>query len=125
MEPVHRTIVILNLGHDLSLLSTRHMVLQSAGYLVESTSSIARALKSLHEGGFGLVVVCHSLSDGERTYLKENIRQTGSAMPMIFLSAANAPDDSRSASVSSGSEPSELLHKIEVVLRQGMPAGAR
>lgn len=125
MEPEHRTIVILNVGHDSFLLSTRHMVLQSAGYIVESTSSIARALKSLREGDFDLVVVCHSLTHGERTNLTNIIRETGSAIPVILLSATNAPGGSRSVNVSSGSEPSELLHNIESILRQGMSARAR
>lgn len=125
MEPEHRTIVILNLGHDPALLSTRHMVLQSAGYLVESTSSIARALRSLREGDFDLVIVCHSLSDGERTYFAESIRETGSAVPLIFVSAGNAPSDHRSANVSSGSESCELLRNIEAVLQKAMSAGGR
>lgn len=123
MESEHRTIVILNVGQDVSLLSTRHMLLQSAGYIVESTSSIARAFNRLRDGDFDLVVVCHSLSEGERTNLTNSIRETGSAIPVIFVSAGNAPSGHQFRGVSSRSGPSELLQSVEAVLQREIQGG--
>lgn len=124
MEPGHHSTVILNLGHDTVLLSARHMVLESAGYIVESTSSIARALKSLSEGDFDLVVVCHSLTDVERAYLTDSIRETGSTIPVINVDAADRPTAHPFGNPRSGSSPGELLHKVEAVLYQRISKGA-
>lgn len=124
MEPAHRSTLILNLGKDVSLLSTRHEVLRSAGYIVETTSSIARALKSLREGDFDVVVMCHSLSEGERTYLTNCIRETGSTIPVIVVEAGDSRSNHRFRDESSGSAPDELLRKVGAVLRQSSSVDA-
>lgn len=113
-----RTIVILSVSHDPTLLSTRHMLLQSAGYIVESASSVERAIRSLRNGDFDLVVLCHSLPEEERARLMRGIRARGSSTPVVFVAAGSGPDRDRLASVSSGSTPVELLHSVEAALQQ-------
>lgn len=81
--------VILNIGNDSALLHTRALLLGSAGYIITSTSSIREAIEWFQTGDFDLVVLCHSLSEQEREHLIRVIRKGGSAIPVLFVTAAN------------------------------------
>lgn len=62
--------VILSVGQDPMVLSTRCSILRSAGYLVRPSSSIAEAIDLFDDLDVDLVLLCHSISvqDRDRTY---------------------------------------------------------
>ena len=58
--------IVLSIGFDPSLLETRSLVLQSAGYMVESASSLKEAVNRFQSGDFDLVLLCRSVPRKDR-----------------------------------------------------------
>jgi CheY-like chemotaxis protein len=77
--------VVLAVGFDLSLMRTRNLVLQSAGYIVESASSLREAVDRFQTGDFDLVLLCHSIPTKDRDHLTCLIRATGSLTPVVSI----------------------------------------
>ena len=80
-----RLAVVLAVGFDSSLMRTRSLVLQSAGYIVESASSLREAVDRFQTGDFDLVLLCHSVPMKDRDHLTCLIRATGSLTPVISI----------------------------------------
>ena len=80
-----RTNVVLAVGFDLSLMRTRSLVLQSAGYIVESASTLKEAVDLFQAGDFDLVLLCHSIPIKDRDHLTCLIRATGSLTPIVSI----------------------------------------
>jgi DNA-binding response OmpR family regulator len=118
LESEHRAPLILSIGHDLNLLSTRHLLLQSDRYIAESTSSIEHAITSLRDGDFDLVILCHSLSGEERKLLIHRIREDNLSLPVVLVATKSIPYPDRPATSNSGTDPAELLHNVKVALQQ-------
>lgn len=112
--------LILSVGCDPSLLSTRSLLLQSAGYAVESASSVEDAIRRFRQGDFDLVILCHSLPEKERQRLIVLIRDYGSTIPLLLIAAASAGDVETSSS--SESAPAMVLSRVHEVLQQYRPA---
>jgi hypothetical protein len=51
--------IILAIGFDLSLMTTRDLVLQSAGYAVVEASSLKEAVDHFKSGDLDMVLLCH------------------------------------------------------------------
>jgi CheY-like chemotaxis protein len=77
--------VVLVVGFDSSLMRTRSLVLQSAGYIVESASSLKEAVDRFRVGDFDLVLLCHSIPMKDRDHLTCLIRATGSLTPVVSI----------------------------------------
>lgn len=77
--------VILTVGFDLSLMRARSLVLQSAGYIVESASSLKEAVDLFLAGDFDLVLLCHSIPTKDRDHLTCLIRAKGSLTPVVSI----------------------------------------
>src|ERR1700722_7403649 len=77
--------VVLTVGFDSSLMRTRSLVLQSAGYIVESASSLKEAVARFRAGDFDLVLLCHSIPMKDRDHLTCLIRAMGSLTPVISI----------------------------------------
>jgi len=80
-----RTAVVLAVGFDSSLMRTRSLVLQSAGYIVESASSLKEAVDRFRVGDFDLVLLCHSIPMKDRDHLTCLIRATGTLTPVVSI----------------------------------------
>lgn len=115
--------LILIVGHDAVLLNTRAMLLESAGYIVESAYSVEEAVRRFRAGDFDLVVACHSIPDEEREGLVEMIRDGGAATPVIFVSINPCPD--RYADLNIGNHPSVLLNAAQELLSQRKATGMK
>jgi len=78
--------IVLSVGFDLSLLRARGLVLESAGYLVESASSVKEAVDRFQSGDFDLVLLCHSVPRKDRDRVTSLIRASGSRTPIVSIS---------------------------------------
>ena len=77
--------IVLAVGFDLSLMTTRDLVLQSAGYVVVEASSLKEAVDHFQSGDFDLVLLCHSVPAGDRERLTSLIRASGSRIPIVSI----------------------------------------
>lgn len=107
--------LILSVGYDPVLLGTRRLLLQSAGYIVESSGSVENAIYRFRTGDFDLVVLCHSMPEQERRRLLHLIRDYGSATPVIFISSAEPSPDGFS-DLSIENHPAALLDAVRAML---------
>ncbi len=107
--------LVLSIGLDAELLSTRNFVLQSAGYIVVSAYSMKEAVDRFRGGDFDLVLLCHSIPTKERNDLICWIRAFGSRIPLVFVSGRPCQrDDYADATVES--DPNCILVGISEVL---------
>ena len=77
--------IVLAIGFDLSLMTIRDLVLQSAGYAVVEASSLKEAVDHFQSGDFDLVLLCHSVPAGDREHLTSLIRASGSRIPIVSI----------------------------------------
>ena len=80
--------IVLAVGFDLSLMTTRDLVLQSAGYVVVEASSLKEAVDHFQSGDFDLVLLCYSVPAGDRERLASLIRASGSRIPIVSIATS-------------------------------------
>ena len=116
--------VILTVGFDLSLMRTRSLVLQSAGYIVESASSLKEAVARFRAGDFDLVLLCHSIPTKDRDHLTCLIRATGSLTPVVSI-ARNLGEYAAFVNATLEDGPNKFLAGIEKELSKSGARAAR
>jgi DNA-binding response OmpR family regulator len=105
--------VILAVGHDYSLLSSRSAVLRSEGYVVTSATSTLEAIDQFWAGDFDIVVLCHSVPFEDREILRRFIRSTGSVVPILCVMPNDESVKGEIADSLVESNPDELLAAIK------------
>jgi DNA-binding response OmpR family regulator len=66
--------VLLSVGSDPDLMTTRSMVLRQAGYAVETAMTVRTAMPLFVSGDFDLVIICASIPEGQRIQLISAIK---------------------------------------------------
>jgi CheY-like chemotaxis protein len=107
--------LVLSVGLGSSVLGTRNSVLQSAGYIVVSASSIKEAVSHFLNGDFDLVLLDNSLSKKDRDRLTCVIRASGSRTPVVSVAPESGDLDSF-ADATFKCDPHKLLIGIRGVL---------
>src|SRR5580658_7464926 len=80
--------IVLAIGFDLSLMTIRDLVLQSAGCAVVEAFSLEEAVDHFQSGDFDLVLLCHSVPAGDRERLASLIRASGSRIPIVSIAGS-------------------------------------
>ena len=115
--------IVLSVGFDLSLLRARGLVLSSAGYLVESASTVKGAADRFQSGDFDLVLLCHSVPRKDRDRLTSLIRASGSRTPIVSI-AGNLGECDAFANATLEDGPNNFLARIRDVLAKAEKAPA-
>lgn len=116
--------LVLSIGLDAELLSTRNLVLRSAGYTVVAALSLKEAIDRFQEGDFDLVLLCHSIPTKEKDRLTSWIRASGSRIPVVSVSASPGQRDPfMDATVES--DPNSLLKGMREALNKAEMPTAR
>jgi CheY-like chemotaxis protein len=116
--------VVLSVGMDTDLLSSRNLVLQSVGYSVVSAHSIKEAADRFQAADFDLVLLCQTIPTQERDRLTSWIRVSGSRTPVVCVAGRLGPIDAFSG-VTVESDPHLLLMGIkEVLTTSAIPAAS-
>ncbi|HUR36694.1 MAG TPA: hypothetical protein VM009_02680 [Terriglobales bacterium] len=116
---------LLSIGADPSVLATRSDVLKQAGYLVSTASSETSARQILGQGGFDLVVVCHSLPTSDRHKIMQAVRASEHTPKIVSIARSPEPESAADATVHSLDGPDRLLQCIAEVLGEGTTRIAR
>jgi hypothetical protein len=113
--------LILSIGLNAELLSTRNFVLQSAGYFVVPAYSLKEAADHFAGGDFDLVLVCQSIPTKDKDRLTSWIRASGSRIPVVSISGILSPG-AAIADTTVESNPDEVLVGIrELLLKTASP----
>jgi CheY-like chemotaxis protein len=107
--------IVLSVGFDLTLLRARGLVLESAGYLVESASTLKGAADRFQSGDFDLVLLCHSVPRKDRDRLTSLIRSSGPRTPIVSI-AGNLGECDAFATATLEDGPNNFLASIRGVL---------
>lgn len=85
MSP-HRRILSVEL--DPILLSTRTLLLQSAGYSVCAVASCQQALAELGAQFFDVLIISHTVPDSDQQILLEAAKKVRPLMPVLLLESS-------------------------------------
>jgi CheY-like chemotaxis protein len=103
---------ILSVSYDPTLLSTRHLVLQTEGHEVTSVCGLSAGLEQAKDGTrFDLLIVGHSIPDSDKEALIEAFRASRPSAPII---AMTRPGEGvvRHADLEIGPDPRALLDSV-------------
>lgn len=109
-------LLILAVGQDPSILSTRASVLRSAGYIVREAWSAVESISLLENSDFDLVLLCHSLPVEERDRITRAIRSTGSQIPVFTVARGSGHLDDRLSDGLLPNNPRELIKGLSNAL---------
>jgi DNA-binding response OmpR family regulator len=109
-------VTILSAGKDESLLETRKLVLQSAGYAVITAFGVDESIRLCREGThFDLAILCHTIPHAGKRRLISTLRQACS-VPVICLQGSQADQPVPEADYHVETDPKQLLDCIARVL---------
>jgi DNA-binding response OmpR family regulator len=117
-------VVVLSVGLDANVLSTRALILQSAGYTVVSAISVKEAVSLLEASDFeiqasdfDIVVLCHTLSAKDCERLISMVRSSGSHMPIVTVEGSSFSQQRSMGDATVDKEPVAFLRAMREVLR--------
>jgi CheY-like chemotaxis protein len=83
--------LILSAGRDAELLKQRNAALAAEGYHVASASGSYEIVEKMLNGDFDLVLLCHSIPNGDRRRLTGIINSYTPSTPVILVSDDEQP----------------------------------
>ena len=111
---------VLVYGNDPLLLRTRVMVLEGAGLPILAAVADSEAQALLLRQGVGLVILCHSLSEAERSSFSEYVEKHRPTVPVLVLTARTAfPMEQIHGTILSIYEgPARLVQTVKSILAE-------
>lgn len=113
--------LVLSIGLDAELLSTRNLVLQSAGYIVVPALSLKEALGRLLGGDLDLVLLCQSIPTKDKDRLTSWIRASGSRIPVVSVSGYPGQRDAFADATVEGNPHAVLVGLREALVKAAIP----
>jgi DNA-binding response OmpR family regulator len=108
---------ILSISYDESLLMTRQMILEQAGFQVTSALGFAESLERSQKGPFDLVVLGHSLPIKDKSAIVAALKGKNKPKILSIRRHGYAPIPEADASVDALEGPHALLEAVRKVLR--------
>lgn len=113
---------ILAIGCEETLLKTRTMILQRAGYYVSEAMNEKDALARVEAEAFSLVVLCHTFPEARGRALVKEIKRLQPQLPILHLSNSLDPGkvdiDGVLHSLAAPDELLEMVRLLTVGLRR-------
>ena len=105
--------MLLLYGRDPHILGVRGMVLQSAGYLIQTAGDLGEVQRALSTAMFALMILCHTLTQEESRCALSLANLSSPQMPILHL-AACGPEfiDRRCAFINVMEGPARLIATV-------------
>lgn len=100
---------ILSISYDLSLLLTRQLILQQAGYQVASALGFVDAMRISRDGKFDLAIIGHSIPVHDQEALLEAIKKSSGAAVLSLHRSNEGPMQGADYALDAAQGPNELL----------------
>ena len=108
---------ILSISYDASLLVTRQMMLELAGYEVVSAEGFADALE--HCGGtFDLIIMGHSIPQKDKRAILSELHERGCDAPLLSLLRSGEQKIPEAIDAVDPHRPDDLLATVKSILSQ-------
>jgi DNA-binding NtrC family response regulator len=108
---------ILSVADDISLATTREMLLSSAGFQVSSVLGVDRAIELCATEEFTLVVIGHSIPLEQRKWLLQQLRSRCTTPVLAFRRPGEAPLIEADYIFDSSESPAQLLEMVIDILK--------
>ena len=108
---------ILSVADDISLATTREMLLSSAGFQVSSVLAVDQAIELSATEEFALVVIGHSIPLEQRKWLLKQLRTRCTTPVLAFRRPAEAPLTEADYTFDSSESPALLLEMVINILK--------
>jgi CheY-like chemotaxis protein len=110
-------VLVLSIGMDETVLDTRALILQSAGYTVVSAMAVQEAATLLLNSDFDIIVLCHTVPTKDSKRLISMVRASGSRIPIVTVTSDAFGPQSSIADATLDKEPVAFLREMHEVLR--------
>lgn len=108
---------ILSISYDMSLATTRQMLLSSAGFQVSSAFTVSQAIDLCATEEFALVVIGHSIPRDQRQWLLRELRSRCATPVLAFRRPGEAPLIEADYIFDSSESPAVLLEMVIGILK--------
>ena len=106
---------ILSVGNNPSLMSSRTLILRSAGYLVEEAHTVDKAINLVAEDFIDAMLICHTVPRNDQQVLISAARRKRSLMPILCL-RSYAYESVAKTCIAVDNEPEALLNAVRKAL---------
>ena len=103
---------VLTVSHDETLLRTRQLVLESAGYKVLNAKTVREALDENSKHPADVLLICHTVPKDDKSHLIAAFRGQNSKAIVIALSRAGEKNVQNVDAYLNPSDPEELIRAI-------------
>lgn len=110
--------LILTVGMDPMILSSRCSVLRIAGHTVVPASSIAKAVDAFPKASSDLVLLCHSVPLEDRDRLTAALRAISSRVPIYTVGALSYETERGITDGLLSNSPQKLINQIKQAERK-------
>jgi CheY-like chemotaxis protein len=114
---------ILHIGYDDTLIAMRSRVLSSAGYTVEESDSLNRAIYLLESDLIDAVLICHTVPRSDQQLLVMAAKAKRRLLPVLFL-RVYANERSTEDRIVVGNDPVALLNAVRLATNRGIAESA-
>jgi CheY-like chemotaxis protein len=114
---------ILHIGYDDTLIAMRSRVLSSAGYTVEESDSLNRAIYLLESDLIDAVLICHTVPRSDQQLLVMAAKAKRRLLPVLFL-RVYANERSTEDRIVVGNDPVALLNAVSLATNRGIAESA-
>jgi DNA-binding response OmpR family regulator len=107
---------ILSISYDLSLLTTRQMLLEQAGYQPISALGFTDAVQRCREGKFDLAIIGHSIPQKDKRALVQEIRQSCKAPVLSLYTTSEGPLEAAEYAIDANEGPAAVLNMVNQIV---------
>jgi DNA-binding NtrC family response regulator len=112
---------ILSVSYDEALLTTRHHILEKAGFEVVSALGYIKAMEEYKKQKFDLVLLGHTLPANDKTALIARARDLPGCPVLTIRRHGDPPHPDADYSVDASDGPQKLLDVIQAALGRSDP----
>jgi DNA-binding response OmpR family regulator len=107
--PLH----ILSVGANPILMSSRTLILRSAGYLVEEAYTVDKAINLVEADSIDAMLICHTIPKDDQKVLIAVVRDKRKLMPVLCI-RSSAYETAPRTCVAVDNEPEALLNTLKL-----------
>ena len=107
---------ILSVGKDLTLMSTRTLLLRTAGYSVQEAYTLDKAKDLVHADSIDVTLLCHTVPEREQRLLIYLVREKRNLMPILCI-RSNSHESVPRTCAAVDNDPEALLQALKSVVQ--------
>jgi DNA-binding NtrC family response regulator len=104
---------ILSVGNNPTLMSSRSLILRSAGYFVEEAYTVSKAMNLISADSIDAILICHTIPQNDQQVLISHVREKRRLMPVLCI-RSNAYESAPRTCIAVDNDPGLLLNTVKL-----------